>query len=380
MIPAPVMRQRWTRLGAVIVVVAIVIVAVLAVVGARTLVNSRAGRRASTLPPAQSIVDTPAALLAVRSDTGGLSALVVLVKAPKDSTGVSRGGAIIPLPVGSGVQIGRNKALSRLAELYLAGGLTSLAEQTSGLLAVGFSVVAEVDQAGMAAMLQPVGTVSVTQAAGTKFFAAPAAALLLSEQDGRVEGPHFESTLAYWGGLAAQVGKGLKLDASQARGEITRLFYSVLSGPVTVLPLRGEKVPAGETNPNGVDVYQLDMAEVNRAIGLAAPSESSPVDGQFYARVVNPTGDPALTLAAIRLIRGAQGVVTVVEETSIKAPKKTEFSLSGRLDKPDVKDLAASFGPHSFVSVGKPGTTHTRYADIDITVVLGPGFTGAGKS
>jgi len=378
-IPASVMRERWTRLGAILVGLAIVIVAVLGVVGAQTLVNSRAGRRASSLPPAQTITDTPAALLAVRSDTGALSALVVLVKAPAASDGTSRGGAIIPLPVGSGVQIGRNKALNRLAELYLAGGVTELAEQTSGLLAVGFSVVAEVDIQGMAAMLQPVGTVSVTQAAGTKFFAAPAAALLLSEQDGRVESPHFESTIAYWNGLAAHVGKGMKFEGSQTSGEMTRFLNSILSGPIKVYPLRGEKVAQGEANPNGVDVYQLDMAAVNRAIGLAAPSESSPIDGQFYARVVNPTGEEQLTLAAIRLIRGAQGVVTVVEENGIKMPKKTEFSLSGRLEKSDVKELAAAFGPHSFVSVGKPGTTHTRYTDVDITVVIGPEFTGAGS-
>ena len=73
---ASVLRERWTRLGAIVCVVALVLVAVLAAVGVRTLANSKAGQNASSLPPAQALPRTEAALLAIKADTGALATLL----------------------------------------------------------------------------------------------------------------------------------------------------------------------------------------------------------------------------------------------------------------------------------------------------------------
>lgn len=368
------LRQRWTRLGLIVCAAATVVIVILAAVGVRTLAHSKAGRSASKLPPAQSLPKTEAALLAIKADTGGLSALVILAKAAPGSDGKSRGGSIIPIPVGSGVQFGSNPSLNRLAELYLAGGLSGLAEQAGSLLSLTFSVVAEADASAAAQLLAPAGTVNVRQAAGTQPIGPAAAATLLATQAARLEGAHFESTIAYWTGLASRVGKGLSVNPSQTNGAITRFFGSLLNGPLSVYPIRGTKVPQGDANPNNADVYQLDPAEVSRVLGLVLSNAYSPIDAQFVARVVNPTGKPEVTLAAIRTIRAAGGAVSVVDETKGELPPKTEFSLSGRLERGDVKVFGAGFGAYTFVSVGAAGERHTRYADIDLTVVIGAGF------
>jgi hypothetical protein len=373
-------RQRWTRLGIIVCSVAAVLLAVLGVVGVRTLAHSKAGRNASSLPPAQALPKTEAALLAVKAETGALTALAVLAKAVPGADGKSRGGAIIPIPVGSGVQFGSNPSLSRLAELYLAGGLSGLAEQAGSLLSLSFGVVAEVDAPAAAQLLAPVGTVTVQQSAGSQSLGPAAGASLLATQAARLEGPHFESTIAYWTGLAKRVGEGLSVTVSQTQGEITRFVGSLLSGPITVYPIRGTKVPKGDSNPNNADVYALDQAEVSRVLGLVLSNSFSPIDAQFYARIVNPTGRPEITLDAIRRLRAAGGAVTIVDETKGTVPQKTEFSLSGRLERSDVKVFGAGFGAYTFVKVGLPGERHVRYADMDLTVVIGAGFKQTASS
>jgi len=377
MIPANVIRQRWTKFGTAILVVAALVVGILGLVGVRTLANSKAGRRASTLPAAQSLPVTPAALLAVKAESGALMALVVLVKAPKGANGKSAGGTIIPLPVGSGIRFGDNPEMNRLAELYLAGGIKALATQAASLLSINFSVVAEADASAVATLLSPVGQVTVKQAAGQTSLMPAAAATMLSSQESRNEGPHFESTVAYWEGLAKAVGKGKRFTPSQTNGAITIFFGSILSGPIAVYPLRGTRVPKGEANSTGADVYELDALDVNRVMALVLPNAYSPVDVQYTVRIVNPTGDPNLTREAIRRVNATDGGVAIVEEPkkgSVPVPKKTEVSLSGRLEQVDSKQYTEQFGAVSFVDVGEPGSPHMRYADIDLTIVLGQPF------
>lgn len=378
------LRQRWTRLGWVVAVLAGFLAVVLAVWGVRTLEDSRAGRRATNLPPAVSLPATSAALVAIKADSGALTSLVVLTKSPAASGEASRGGSIIPLPVGSGVRFGRNPSLSRLAELYLAGGISELADQAGALLSLNFSVIAEMDASAVGSMLLPLGKVTVKQGSGTSELGAAAAALLLVDQQSRVEAPHFESTVAYWNGLAARVGKGIALDEQIGGGVIGKFFNSVVAGPVTVYPLRGARVPQGESNPTDSDVYELDRNQVTRVMALIVPDAYSPVESSFLVRVVNPFDDPALTLAAVDRFRSVKGAVAIVEELTadeakdryrgFKVPNKSEFSLSGRLTRNDVKGFADKFGSYSFVGAAQAGATHQRYVDIDLTVVLGNEF------
>jgi hypothetical protein len=377
-------RQRWTRLGWVTAFGAAVLLVVFAVWGVRTLEDSRAGRRATNLPPAVSLPATSAALVAIKADSGALTALVVFTKAPAATGEASKGGAIIPLPVGSGVRFGRNPSYSRLAELYLAGGLSELADQTGALLSVNFSVIAEMDASAVASMLLPLGQVSVKQGSGTQQVGPAAAATLLVEQQGRAESPHFESTVAYWNGLAARIGSGVAVQEQIGGGVIGKFFNSIAAGPVKVYPLRGAREPQGESNPTDSDVCALDAAQVARVMASVIPDAYSPIDATFIARVVNPFDDPALTIAAIERIRAVRGAVAIVEELTsdeasdryrgFKVSKKTEFSLSGRLTRNDLKDFAPKFGSFSVVGAAKAGSVHQRYADIDITVVLGNDF------
>jgi hypothetical protein len=400
-VPPNVTRQRWTRLAVGLGVVSAVLLAGLGYAGAKTLAHSKAGRRAVTTAPATPLPETPVALLGTKSESGSLIALTALTLAAPGADGVVRGGSIIPLPVGSGIQVGSTTGLNRLAELYLSGGLQSLADSAGALLAVNFSLVAETDRAALAQLLAPAGQVSVMKDGSMQTLDATGGATLVTLQTTRLEGPHFTDVAAYWTALAKRVGKGLKipgfspptattlaadgsaaggpttaatLPASSAKGAMARFFNTLLSGPITVYPLRGAAVPSGASNPNNLDVYKLDPFEVTRVFSIAAPNAVSPVNANFTVTIVNPFGDPALTRAAIARMAAFGGAVALVRESKFAAPARTEFSLPGRLAKEDLKPFAATFGDNVVVPVGQPGTPHEHFAGADLTIVLGATF------
>ena len=204
---------------------------------------------------------------------------------------------------------------------------------------------------------------------------------MLPTLSSRAEGPHFESTVAYWQGLAAKVGKGLSYAVPQTQGAITIFLGSVLSGPVSVYPVRGQRIPKGTKNPFDTDVYYLDLAQRTRTIAMLAPDSYSPVDLMFTVRILNPGGDIDSTLSAIRKILPTRGRAVIVEEGKAAGPQPdtTEVSLSGSIGRDDVDEFIDDFGPHKYVPVTGPGTPHMRYADVDMTIVLGKSFAGLPK-
>lgn len=400
-IPPQLARQRWNRLAIGVGVVAALVLGLLAYKGAKTLAHSKAGRRAVTLAPATPLPDTPVALLGTKSESGSLIALTAVALAAPGADGSVRGGYIIPLPVGSGIQVGSTPGLNRLAELYLSGGVQALADSAGALLAVNFSLVAETDRAALAKLLAPAGQVSVMKDGAQQNLDAIGGATLVTLQTTRLEGPHFDDVVAYWTALAKRVGKGLKipgftpptvttigaepapgaattaatLPSSSAVGAMARFMKTLMSGPITVYPLKGTSVPSGESNPNNLDVYKLDPLEVTRVFALAAPNAVSPIDANFTVTIVNPFGDAALTRAAIARMVAFGGAVTVVKEARLAtAPAQTQFSLPGRLAKEDLKPFAGFFADNAIVPVGEPGTLHEHYSGADLTIVLGSSF------
>ena len=68
---------RSTRIGAAVVVVGALLVAVIGFAGVKTLAHSKAGRRAVKLPDAHYLPPTPAALLAIKAESGAVTSIVV---------------------------------------------------------------------------------------------------------------------------------------------------------------------------------------------------------------------------------------------------------------------------------------------------------------
>jgi len=405
-------RRRWTAAALAGGFLALVALGVLGYVGVDTLANSKEGRPANTLPPGRALPPTPAGLLAVRDDDGNLTSLSVLALAPPDASGKARGGTVIPVPVGSGVFEGFGAVRPRLNDIYAEGGIKALAEQAAIMLELNFSVVAEVDQEGLQALLDPLGAVTVDvpsdvidsgsiapadeqssdasseeenddlgaeivlPAGVTEVEPTQGSALLTAVDGAQPESVRFEQHVAYWLGVSNRVADGLLLGVGDSPTDSMRDFlWSMFGGPLRVYALRGIPVSTGPENPDGLDMYRIDGAERLRVMATVLPDAVSPAEFVFTAQIVDPFGDPAITQAAVeRLALSGVGIVLVRELSGIEIPDKTEFSLGGKFGVEDVKPLANSLGETELVPLGLPGTPHGRVQGIDATFVLGQSF------
>ncbi len=391
-------RRRRTAAALVGGLLVAAVLVTLGYVGVDTLRNSKEGRPADTRPPGRTLPPTPAALLAVRGDDGALTSLVVLALAPPGEDGVARGGTIIPLPVGAGLEAGADARRIRMADNYAKGGLTQLADEVASLLAVNFSLVSEVDRSGLVALLQPVGQVQVElatdvvtsgpgaveqvlfTAGAQKLDPKGAAALMLAANANDPESVRLENIAAYWSGVQSRVGAGLtRVDRGPTSDSdvlsMGSFLRSVLAGPTRVYTLRGEPISRGPENPDGLDMYRLNSAEVIRVMATVLPDAISPVDVLFTVQIVNPTGDSSLTQAAVdRLALAGVGIVLIRELSGASVPDVTELSLGGRADIVDLQPYADALGETVVVPLGAPGTPHGRVFGIDATFVLGESF------
>jgi len=105
------------------------------------------------------------------------------------------------------------------------------------------------------------------------------------------------------------------------------------------------------------------------------PDAVSPVDTTSTAEIINPTGDPSLTEAAIeRLAYVGVGVVLVKEVTGVAVPAQTEVVLASTAQVGDLKTFTDGLGGAVSAPAGRPGSLTGRVVGIDAVVVLGASF------
>jgi hypothetical protein len=392
-------RQRRTVTALAAGVAAAVLLGVFSFAGARTLLNSKEGRPANTLPDATRLPPTPAALLAVVDRNDGLVGLDMLALAPPGVDGVARGGTVIPIPVGSGLVSGDSPEMHRLADTYAAEGLDGLVNAASTLLSVNFSVVAAVGEQALSDLLAPAAPIPIDLTADVvdttshpddeseqdevvlpagihQLSPADAATLLTAVRSGEIEERRFDLVSLFWYAVSDRVGNGLPVTVgADPQTGIHNFMASLLGGPLRVYPLRGEPVRSATANPRRLDMYQLNNAEIIRVMATVVPNAISPIDLAFTVQIVNPTGDTSLTQAAVeRLAIGGAAVVLIRELRGVSVPAVTEFSLSGRASLDEVKPYADSLGQTVQVPLAEPGLPHGRVVGIDATFVLGRSF------
>ncbi|MFM8687268.1 MAG: hypothetical protein ACKODR_00650, partial [Acidimicrobiaceae bacterium] len=82
--------------------------------------------------------------------------------------------------------------------------------------------------------------------------------------------------------IANTVGLGLKLEpaasTTESPADFKSVFQRLISGPVQVWQFAASAVPAGELNPNSIDMYQLDTAEVTMIMASVAPTSKTGSD------------------------------------------------------------------------------------------------------
>lgn len=271
------------------------------------------------------VPSTPAALLAVVDAGGLLASLQMVALAPG---GI--GGTVVSIPVNSAAIVGEDESPRRLYDSFLAGGIAALASDVEGLLNVTFTVSAAVTASELTPLLgsitsvtvefdRPVkgvlgGVVTDVLPAGRQSITAEqvAKALAAIEPDA-AEKDRLPLLKSLWVGVGTSQ-RNPQIDlttTSLAADETTttavgtptidmKAFVDrLLAGQVQVWQFAGTPVGQGDTNPNGLDWYALDRAEIILVTASVVPSSVSSLLASINVQIDSPFNDAALTREAV---------------------------------------------------------------------------------
>jgi hypothetical protein len=415
-------RRTWYALGAGVLVVAAI--PVLGVAGWRAIRDSKAGRDVTT--SAQTIPVTPTALLGATDAEGRLSSLALFALAPGGA-----GGSVVAVPVGSSIT-GDDGTRHRLADRFAEGGIDQLELDVEAVMLVTIDIAQVVDQAQLAALLAPVGDVTVNlprdvvegalpapstsvpvdeeagttsstrpgrsttttstepettttteppgevvAAAGDQQLTADALArVLLASAAGESETARLPVTETVWRAIAAAVGTGrpgaTPVDiAAGPPADLTTFVGGLWAGTVRTWQMGVTPITSPIDNPTGSDLLQVDLAEAIMVVATVAPSAASAVLDGASVQLTSGFGDWRVTRNAIAVLAYIGANVMVVINTDEEPPAMSEV-LSGS---DAVQSLAEEYAKALGADAVEPVTDPVE--GIEVQIVLGRSFADA---
>ena len=399
-------RRRRTLIMFLITMLVLGAVPALGYVGVNAVLNSTGGRSAddgSLL--VQRFPDTPAALFVTVDEAGVLASATVFVLAP-----VGVGGSIISVPVNADVGFSP-QARQSLQDVYADGGLESTVLQVESLLLVTMSYSAEADVQQAAGFLVPFEPYAVdlatdvvgTSADGTddsipagvsELDAAGAAKVLTYGAGVAAEGTRTANIEALWAALAVSVGAGNPVDQARAVATNSTVDSTVVSGsavsgsPTTAtlqrpsdfeqfverlfsaaVQSRGLSTAEleGDQNPSGVDVVEVDRAEVVYVFASIAPGSMSTPDVGPRLRIEAPAGYDVEVNETLRVLLFLKANVVSVDSTG-ERQADTVFYVPNDADRVRVQTADVIFDEVRF------GEPLVRVEGVDATIVLGTDY------
>ncbi len=383
------LRSALVGLAAIAAALAVVIVAI---VGVNTIADSKAGEivtRQTTVPGSTVNVlpDTPGALLVQRDREGAVVGLTAYALNPGGN-----GGTVIVIPASTAITQPDGQ-LMRVGDAFIDGGLVGQQQAVEGLLGVSFATTADVDQAGLAALLGPYAPMSVTftdrvvdtvdgdddelYAAGNPDLTADdAARVLLARKSGESELARLDRTVAVWEAVlgeppadgAAPTEAGASTTAVPPNSTIDAFLAGVAKGPHGVQNLAVEVLPDVEGN----ELFQVESPEYLRLLmAQVMPSAVSTADGA-RVRLLQPRPDQdGLLVATARLDSLGMNLVLATSGGDEAMPELTKIEYYAPEDKAAADRLAQS---GAFGSMPEVVQAVEQFNGINLTVTLGADF------
>lgn len=380
-------RRRRRRIGTALVLLVALGVALtvpfLVARAARTIANSTEGTTvdvpAEELPA--SLPSTPGSLVALVDD-GELVGTAVLAVGP-----AGRGGSIVVLPAGTEATIPGVDRPGRLASAY-EGGLDQLTETVEGLLEVSFAAAEEVDEARLAALLEPYGPFSIdlddpilaagpdgedvvlAEAGADVVDAETLAELLFARRTAESELERLPHVSALWEAVVAAASARAVADPDPAAppASTDEFVAAVLSGPGRVREVPVEAVLDPARNPDGVDLLAPDIAAIRLLMAQVLPGAVSPASAGIRVRILDPYGDGALLYEAVGRLSFSGASIVLVSPSGADAPPETIIEYQASI----TEDVAARYGPPVGDAVTRPAAE--QIDGIDATIILGDSF------
>ena len=124
------------------------------------------------------------------------------------------------------------------------------------------------------------------------------------------------------------------------------------------------------TNPDGIDLLELDLVDLRILVARILPTAASPTGSGLRVQLVNESGDPdALYEATARLQFVGASVVAVDDGTGAAPTQGTTLVHDPSLARDQVDTLTLAVGP----AAARPASEGID--GVDVTVILGREFT-----
>jgi len=358
------------------------------VVGYNSVLNSGSGTNVNDVRTLK-ILSTPVALLATVNTSQEITSISVIAL-----SGSSPGGTIISLPARSMAEVRDGEEPRRVSDSYSGGDAAAFVADVEGLLDVSFSAVAILGRADTASLIDSIGPSeilldtdvrntepdgalrTVAKLGRTTVETSTLVDILLARQTDQAESDRFNHQKSVLTAIANTVGLGLgprstTNDTSvEDLTDINAFFQRLIAGPVQVWQFAATAVTNSELNPFGVDMYQLDVAEVTMIMASVAPTSitGTGVAGQLSVQIDSPFNNAVVSREIVRRLLAKGLNVALVREVPGPPPDVTQVLYVDQNVLGGVEDLV------SYIGEVTAARTSERAQGIDVQIVIGATF------
>jgi hypothetical protein len=358
------------------------------VVGYNSVLNSGSGTNVNDVRTLK-ILSTPVALLATVNTSQEITSISVIAL-----SGSSPGGTIISLPARSMAEVRAGEEPRRVSDSYSGGDAAAFVADVEGLLDVSFSAVAILGRADTASLIDSIGPSeilldtdvrntepdgalrTVAKLGRTTVETSTLVDILLARQTDQAESDRFNHQKSVLTAIANTVGLGLgprsTTDDTSVEDltDITAFFQRLIAGPVQVWQFAATAVTNSELNPFGVDMYQLDVAEVTMIMASVAPTSitGTGVAGQLSVQIDSPFNNAVVSREIVRRLLAKGLNVALVREVPGPPPDVTQVLYVDQNVLGGVEDLV------SYIGEVTAARTSERAQGIDVQIVVGATF------
>jgi hypothetical protein len=381
-------RRRATVIALSSGLVVAALIPVSAVVAWRAVRDSKAAEAVVALPTI-SIPTTPTAIFATTDDQNYLASLSILALSP---TGA--GGTIVSLPVGLSIAGQETGNPRRLADVYGSDGPEALKEAIEAMSSSQLDLIVVESAAGTGDLIARVGTIEATfpnqvfdtddegdrvvaEAGPNSFTPIQAAQVFAARVDEASEATRLPNVKIMWDAIATAVGAGkigttpvpvIPDVGAQTPADMPTFMSALFAGPVRVWQVGYQRIPEGEANPEGLDLYGYDYGEIVMVLASVAPSAMVAVLPSLSLQVDSSYPDSeTLRQAVFRLLYMGANVL-LVRNTTEPPPAVTTIYYSDEMDRGIAEPLTILLDEVQWERATE------RVAGIDIRIVLGESF------
>ncbi len=356
------------------------------VVGYSSVLNSGVGTNVNTVKTLK-IPSTPVALLATVNASSEVTSINVIAL-----SGNSLGGTIISLPAKSMAEVVEGEEPRRVSDSYTGDDMSAFVSDVEGLLDISFTTVGILKRGDLVELFKPIGPAeilldsdvrntepdgalrTVSKLGRTTVETATLVDILLARQTDQTEAERFNHQKSVLTAIGNTVGLGLKLDPVVSTVEpptdFKSFFQRLISGPIQVWQFAATAVPAGDLNPNSLDMYQLDVAEVTMIMASVAPTSKTGSDltGQLSVQIDSPFNNAVVSREIVRRLMAKGLNIALVREVPGPPQEVTRVLYVDSNDLIGFEDLT------SFIGEVSAGRTNERPQGIDLQIVIGATF------